>query len=127
MAGFCVRGWLSAAAVAECPRSENEFSITWTFQSPSRERNRDRAATGGGIVFLGRADASVSAGNICTLACCAGRATHAAGSCMNGTCHTFLTGRSKTPTIHVPLPVHESEKLCGLPQLGTRRYRCEEL
>ena len=34
--------------------------------------------------------ASVSAGNVCRLECCAARAAHAAGSCMNGTCHAAI-------------------------------------
>ncbi len=55
------------------------------------------------------------AGNpMCNLACCAGRAPHAAGSCMNGSCHAFLAGRFKTTRIQHQLPVQQSEQLCGL-------------
>ena len=64
--------------------------------------------------------ASLASGPMCHLACCAGRAPHAAGSCMNGSCHAFLKGRAKTSTIHVSLAVHESEQLCGLPPRTTR-------
>jgi hypothetical protein len=61
-----------------------------------------------------------ASGPMCTLACCAGRAPHAAGSCMNGSCHAFLNGRAKTSKIHLQLPVHQSEQLCGLPRRATR-------
>src|SRR5690349_10464722 len=30
---------------------------------------------------------TIASGPMCTLACCAGRPPHAAGSCMNGSCH----------------------------------------
>ena len=53
--------------------------------------------------------ASVSAGNICTLACCAGRAPHAAGSCMNGTCHAAIRLRKKTGRF----ATEPTENLCG--------------
>lgn len=41
---------------------------------------------GGTIVLPAKAS-----GPLCTLACCAGRAPHAAGSCMNGSCHAGVT------------------------------------
>jgi hypothetical protein len=63
---------------------------------------------------------SIASGPTCTLACCAGRAPHAAGSCMNGSCHAVLIGRAKTSKIHLQLPAHESEQLCGLPRSTTR-------
>jgi len=63
---------------------------------------------------------AVAIGSMCTLACCAGRAPHAAGSCMNGSCHAFLKGRAQTSKIHLQLPVYESEHLCGLPRSSTR-------
>jgi hypothetical protein len=63
---------------------------------------------------------TLASGPTCTLACCAGRAPHAAGSCMNGSCHAVLTGRAKKSKIHLQLPVHESEQLCGLPRSTTR-------
>ena len=58
--------------------------------------------------------ASLASGPMCNLVCCAGRAPHAAGSCMNGSCHAFLVGRAKTSKIHGQLPLHDSEQLCGL-------------
>lgn len=64
--------------------------------------------------------AVVASGPMCTLACCAGRAPHAAGSCMNGSCHAFLNGRVKTSHIHRELPVQQSEQLCGLPRTIAR-------
>jgi len=63
---------------------------------------------------------TIASGPMCKLACCAGRAPHAAGSCMNGSCHEFLMGCPKTPKVHLQLPVHESEQLCGLPRSTTR-------
>jgi len=62
---------------------------------------------------------TIASGPMCTLACCAGRAPHAVGSCMNGSCHAFLMGRPKTSKIHVQLPVHESDQLCGFPRSTT--------
>ncbi|MCU1266517.1 MAG: hypothetical protein JWM21_2835 [Acidobacteria bacterium] len=63
---------------------------------------------------------TIARGSTCKLACCAGRAPHAAGSCMNGSCHAVLTGRAKKPKVHLQLPVHETEQLCGLPRSTTR-------
>jgi len=63
---------------------------------------------------------TIASGPTCKLACCAGRAPHAAGSCMNGSCHAFLMGRAKTSKIHLQFPVHESEQLCGLRRRTTR-------
>jgi hypothetical protein len=61
---------------------------------------------------------TLASGPMCTLACCAGRAPHAAGSCMNGSCHAFLN-RSQSLIRHKTVP-HVSEKLCGLPRLAAR-------
>jgi hypothetical protein len=66
------------------------------------------------ILWANIPTAVLASGPICHLACCAGRAPHAVGSCMNGSCHAFLTGRPKTSKTHVQFPVHESEQLCGL-------------
>jgi len=60
--------------------------------------------------------ASVSAGNICKLACCAGRAPHAAGSCMNGTCHAAIRLRKRTNRF----ATEPTEKLCGLKTFSKR-------
>jgi hypothetical protein len=71
------------------------------------------------ILFANIPSPVLASGPMCTLQCCLGRAPHAAGSCRNGSCHAFLMGRPKTSKIHVQLPVHESEQLCGLPRSTT--------
>src|SRR5437660_6780439 len=53
-----------------------------------------------------------ASGTLCKLSCCAGRAPHAAGSCMNGACHTFLR-KSQSGRLHVRPQV---EHYCGLPR-----------
>lgn len=64
--------------------------------------------------------ASVSAGNVCRLECCAARAPHAAGSCMNGTCHASLKLRKHEPHRSAVAPADE---FCGLTILSKRlRY-----
>jgi hypothetical protein len=50
---------------------------------------------------------------MCTLACCAGRAPHAAGSCMNGSCHAVLSHKQKLH-IHRETRIEPVEQLCGL-------------
>ena len=64
--------------------------------------------------------ALVASAPMCTLACCAGRVPHAAGSCMNGSCHAFLKGRAGAPHIHHQSPVQRAEQLCGLPLFTAR-------
>jgi hypothetical protein len=59
--------------------------------------------------------ASVSAGNICTLACCAGRMPHAAGSCMNGSCHAAIKLHRKT----IQRPT--AETFCGFEPMRAQR------
>jgi hypothetical protein len=54
--------------------------------------------------------APVSAGSVCTLECCAGRAPHAAGSCMDGSCHAALLTSHKIEQAKL----NPSEQLCGL-------------
>jgi len=61
--------------------------------------------------------ASVSANPICKLACCAGRATHAAGSCAHGSCSSDTLSR-KTAHVHRKT-ARESDPLCGLPRRGS--------
>ena len=67
-----------------------------------------------------------AAGPLCKLACCSGRAPHAAGSCMNGSCHSGLNLSSHSHrdrhTGGTPVPLHKlpaSEPMCGVTQ-GTR-------
>jgi len=57
--------------------------------------------------------ASVSAGSMCHLECCAGRAPHASGSCMNGSCQATLI-RSQAVAKSHHARADQSEKLCGL-------------
>jgi hypothetical protein len=57
---------------------------------------------------------------LCNLACCAGRAPHAAGSCMDGSCHPNLFAHRKTIHIHREAPVPQPEQLCGLQKLAAR-------
>jgi hypothetical protein len=53
---------------------------------------------------------TLATGQMCSLACCAGRAPHAAGSCMDGSCHAALRKRSAR-TRHAISGV--VERLCG--------------
>ncbi len=53
-----------------------------------------------------------ASGPMCTLSCCAGRAPHAAGSCMNGACHAFLIHRAGQS--HVHHSESTPEQFCGL-------------
>jgi len=58
--------------------------------------------------------ASVSAGPMCTRPCCAGRAAHAAGSCMDGSCHAAVHTRRAAHRFTQP-----SEAFCGLSRKGS--------
>lgn len=55
---------------------------------------------------------TLASGPMCNLACCAGRAPHAAGSCMSGSCYAVLSTRSKTHS-HRRI-IQPAERLCGL-------------
>jgi len=60
---------------------------------------------------------TIAGGQMCTLACCAGRAPHAAGSCMDGSCHAVFkrtdhNHRSKRQV---------ADKLCGQPSFSRHR------
>jgi len=59
---------------------------------------------------------SVSAGNVCNLECCAGRAPHAAGSCMNGTCHAAIKLQRKI--VRRPVTSTRGDEMCGLKPLA---------
>src|ERR1700687_1161307 len=67
--------------------------------------------------------AALASAPMCHLACCAGRAPHAAGSCMNGSCHAFLTGHTKKIHIHHEAPTEQTEQLCGLSRLRVNTIR----
>jgi hypothetical protein len=56
---------------------------------------------------------SVSADSQCRLECCAGRAPHAAGSCMGGACDARLRTRSRTARYH-HAKQDQVEQFCGL-------------
>lgn len=56
---------------------------------------------------------AVATGPMCTLACCAGRAPHAAGSCMNGSCHAFLGGHNQKLHVRHETRIEPVEQLCG--------------
>lgn len=60
--------------------------------------------------------ASVSAGNVCRLECCAARAAHAAGSCMNGTCHAAI--RIHQTKLRRSTEFTPAEEFCGLKRLA---------
>ena len=57
--------------------------------------------------------AVVSAGSLCALECCAGKAPHASGSCMKGACQVTLP-TSRARRHHAA--TDQSEKFCGLPR-----------
>lgn len=61
---------------------------------------------------------TLATGQMCNLACCAGRAPHAAGSCMDGSCHAAL--RKLSSQIHSSHREHVSEQLCGLAQFARK-------
>jgi hypothetical protein len=67
------------------------------------------AAFVAGIVPL----ASVSAGSTCQLECCAGRAPHRSGSCMDGSCQAVLS-TARAHNRHATLD--QAEKFCGFPK-----------
>jgi hypothetical protein len=64
---------------------------------------------------------SVASGPMCALACCAGRAPHAAGSCMHGECHVDLksghNSHQDSHKHHVKPVASSSEPLCGLSRI----------
>ena len=83
-----------------------------------------RAVLGATVVFAilwaSIPSSAFAPGPLCTLACCAGRAPHAAGSCMDGSCHANVLAHRKTIHIHRESPVPQSERLCGLQKLTAR-------
>jgi hypothetical protein len=65
----------------------------------------------------------LASGPMCTLACCAGRAPHAAGSCMNGSCHAFLAGHNQKLHVHHETRIEHVEQLCGLSRVNKNASR----
>ena len=59
-----------------------------------------------------------ASGSLCTLTCCAGRAPHAAGSCMNGSCRAALRS---VPRDHAHVYNHTSDQFCGVERISTRK------
>ncbi len=56
-------------------------------------------------------------GSLCTLSCCAGKAPHAAGSCMGNSCDAFSMGHAHTASAHTNAGPEKTEELCGLDRL----------
>jgi len=106
--------------VVECPRSEMDHR--------SLGHSRVRRVSGIAIALLLAAGffssfvpiASVSAGNVCALACCAGRAPHAAGSCMNGTCHAAIRLHKRTNKLR--FASEPTEEFCGLKSFKAKNF-----
>jgi hypothetical protein len=59
---------------------------------------------------------TIATGPMCKLACCAGRAPHGAGSCMNDSCPAFLETERKTFESNHHLASHHAEPMCGFAQ-----------
>jgi hypothetical protein len=55
--------------------------------------------------------ASVAAGSTCQLECCAGRAPHASGSCMGGSCEAVLS-KARAQNRH---KLNPADEFCGRP------------
>ena len=64
---------------------------------------------------------SVSASSNCALPCCKGKAPHAAGGCMDGSCHINLFNRQRSIHAHHSTSSVQTEKLCGLPLKSVSR------
>jgi hypothetical protein len=73
-----------------------------------------------GFIFTATPITSVFAGNTCALACCAGRAPHAAGSCMDRTCHAGIRLHNKSSKLHTHALI--AEKLCGTHVISPRTF-----
>lgn len=78
-----------------------------------------RALLGAGILLAVLAASvphtTIASGPLCTMSCCAGRAPHAAGSCMDGSCHAFLVpqGDPSHSHHHSGLPTEQSHQPDG--------------
>ena len=65
--------------------------------------------------------AAVSSASLCELACCLGRAPHAAGSCMGDSCNTSFPARATTTPHETRNAAAESEHLCGATHATPKR------
>ena len=72
------------------------------------------------LAFLGGSFqlAQSASGSLCTLTCCAGRAPHAAGSCMNGSCRAALKISRHD---HAHVYKQTSDQFCGVERVATRK------
>ena len=72
------------------------------------------------LAFLGGSFqlAQSASGSPCTLTCCAGRAPHAAGSCMNGSCRAALKISRHD---HAQIYHQTSDQFCGVGRVAMRR------
>jgi hypothetical protein len=67
--------------------------------------------------------ATIASGPTCNLACCAGRAPHAAGSCMTGSCPAFHNAHIKKIHQHHAVVGKQTERLCGLSRMMMKATR----
>jgi hypothetical protein len=72
------------------------------------------------LAFLGGSFqlAQSASGSLCTLTCCAGRAPHAAGSCMNGSCRAVLKISRHD---HARVYNQTSDQFCGVERVAMRK------
>jgi len=72
------------------------------------------------LAFLGGSFqlAQSASGSLCTLTCCAGRAPHAAGSCMNGSCRAALKIGQHG---HAHVYNETSDQFCGVERAAARK------
>jgi len=62
--------------------------------------------------------AQSASGPMCTLSCCTGRAPHAAGSCMSGSCRADLRINRHA---HARVYNHTPDQFCGAERVATRK------
>jgi hypothetical protein len=79
------------------------------------------------VLWANIPSASLASSPVCNLACCAGRAPHAAGSCMNGSCHAVLGSHNHKLHIHLETQTEPPEPFCGLSRVAKngRLFRFE--
>lgn len=96
-------------------------SIAREMFSPTYSNRIRRIITGAAaIILLAGIFASIlpldtlASGQMCTLACCVGRAPHAAGSCIDGSCHAVF----KRSDHHHRSQNQLADEFCGLPSFS---------